>query len=128
MFRDFSLIMRTDGSMSVVYGKLLTLTHMQSIVGDSLDPDYTSLIEYCPVVEGAVIPDELFNPIMRQNGIDLKGNAYVRDVIADEEGRLRGQTYNLMATVAVFGCVPPQAPFWIVGDVIAKLRIQEESE
>ena len=122
--RDFSLIMRTDGSMSVVDEKLLSLTHMQSIVGDSLDPDYTSLIEYCPVVEGAVIPNVFFN----QNGIDMKGNALVRDVIADEEGRLRGQTYNFMATVAVFGCVPPQAPFWIVGDVIAKLRIQEESE
>lgn len=126
--RDFSLIMRTDGSMSVVDEKLLSLTHMQSIVGDSLDPDYTSLIEYCPVVEGAVIPDVFFNTLMNQNGIDMKGNALVRDVIADEEGRLRGQTYNLMATFAVFGCVPPQAPFWIVGDVIAKLRIQEESE
>jgi len=124
---DFSMLFRTDATFEVVEDDL-TLAQMQGMVGDSRDPEYTNLIEYCPVVEGAEFP--VNDPITGEVRM-----AWVRDVIADEEGRLRENTCkaNVLATYAVFQCVPPRAPFWIVGDVIIKLRMkpmhtQEESE
>ncbi len=124
---DFSMLFRTDATFEVVEDDL-TLAQMQGMVGDSRDPEYTSLIEYCPVVEGAQFP--VNDPITGEVRM-----AWVRDVIADEEGRLRENTCkaNVLATYAVFQAVPPYAPFWIVGDVIIKLRMkathtQEESE
>lgn len=124
---DFSLLIRTDCTIAEV-DEGLSLAQMQGMVGDSRSSDYTSLIEYCPVVEGAEFP--AIDPITGEARM-----AWVRDVIADEEGRLHANTsvVNRLATYAVFQCVPPYAPFWIVGDVIAKLRMkpthaQEESE
>ena len=121
------MLFRTDATFEVVEDDL-SLAQMQGMVGDSRDPEYTSLIEYCPVVEGAEFPAN--DPITGEARM-----AWVRDVIADEEGRLRENTAtpNVLATYAVFQCVPPHAPFWIVGDVIIKLRMkpmrtQEEEE